>query len=133
MHGNADAIWLTKGDKNVVFDIKIYTPKGVVFCMNLHCKVQLTEKVLVAMTINDAHDRFGHVEEETTKAMAKGLGITLKPQAMVPCEACATGKARQKNLPTNTEHEVAKKGKDCIFLDISTIKNMDDKRVYKSN
>jgi hypothetical protein len=133
LHGNAEAIWLTKGDKKVVFDIKIHTPKGMVFCMNLRCKVQLIEKALIAMTINEAHNHFGHMGEETTKAMAKALGITLKPGAMVPCEACATGKARQKNLPTNTKHEVAKKGEDRIFLDISTIKNKDDKRVYKSN
>jgi hypothetical protein len=93
LHGNTEAIWLTKDNKKVVFDIKIHTPKGVVFCMNLRRKVQLTKKALVAITINDAHDRFGHVGKETTKAMAKGLGITLKPGAMIPCEACATGKA----------------------------------------
>jgi hypothetical protein len=61
LHGNAEAIWLTKGNQKVVFDIKIHTPKGVVFCMNLQCKVQFTEKEVVVMTINDAHDRFGHV------------------------------------------------------------------------
>jgi hypothetical protein len=133
LHGNAEAIWLTKDDKKVVFNIKIHKPKGVVFCMNLHPQVQLTEKALVAMTINDAHDRFGHVGEETPKVMAKGLGITLKPGAMVPCEVCTTGKARQKNLPTNAEHEVAKKGKNRIFLDIISIKNKDNKCVYKSN
>jgi Zinc knuckle len=94
LHGNAEAIWLAKGNKKVVFDIKIHTPKGVVFCMNLCCKVQLTKKALVTITINDAHDCFGHVSKETTKAMANGLGITLKPGAMIPCEACATEKAR---------------------------------------
>jgi Zinc knuckle len=94
LHGNAEAIWLAKGNKEVVFDIKIHTPKGVVFCMNLCCKVQLTKKALVTITINDAHDCFGHVSKETTKAMANGLGITLKPGAMIPCEACATEKAR---------------------------------------
>jgi hypothetical protein len=48
LHGNTKGIWLTKGDKKVVFDIKIHTPKGVVFCMNLHHKVQLTKKALIA-------------------------------------------------------------------------------------
>jgi hypothetical protein len=74
----------------------------------------------------------GHLGEESTRA-AKGLGMIIKQGPMQPCEACAAGKARQKNLPTNTEHEVAKKGEDRIFLDISTIKTKDGKHVYKSN
>jgi hypothetical protein len=31
--GNADAIWLTKGDVEIKFDIKIPTPKGVLYAM----------------------------------------------------------------------------------------------------
>jgi hypothetical protein len=31
--GNADAIWLTKGDVKIKFDIKIPTPKGVLYAM----------------------------------------------------------------------------------------------------
>jgi hypothetical protein len=31
--GNADAIWLTKGDIEIKFDIKIPTPKGILYAM----------------------------------------------------------------------------------------------------
>jgi hypothetical protein len=31
--GNAGAIWLTKGDVEIKFDIKIPTPKGVLYAM----------------------------------------------------------------------------------------------------
>jgi hypothetical protein len=31
--GNADTIWLTKGDIKIKFDIKIPTPKGVIYAM----------------------------------------------------------------------------------------------------
>ena len=30
--GNANAIWLEKGDYKILFDIKIKTPKGALFC-----------------------------------------------------------------------------------------------------
>jgi hypothetical protein len=38
LHGNRDAIWLTKEDKTVVFDIKIKTSEGMVFAMNVNGK-----------------------------------------------------------------------------------------------
>jgi hypothetical protein len=35
LHGDRDAIWLTKEDKTIVFDIKIKTSEGLVFAINV--------------------------------------------------------------------------------------------------
>ena len=51
------------------------------------------------------------------------------------CEACAAGKAKQKNVPKESDHEPAKLCNERMFLDISTVnakKNMDIK-VTKKN
>ncbi len=40
----------------------------------------------------------------------------------MPCEVCAAGKAKQKNVLKETEHEPAEKGTNQIFLDIASVK-----------
>jgi hypothetical protein len=41
-----------------------------------------------------------------------------------PCEACAAGKAKQKNVPKESEHKLANKDANQIFLDIATVKKL---------
>jgi hypothetical protein len=41
-----------------------------------------------------------------------------------PCEACAAGKAKQKNVPKESEHKPADKDANRIFLDIATVKKL---------
>jgi hypothetical protein len=38
------------------------------------------------------------------------------------CEACAIGKAKQKNVPQISEGTPTKDGKNCIYLDIAMVK-----------
>eukprot|EP00957_Ditylum_brightwellii_P073664 5597242-Ditylum_brightwellii.AAC.1 len=45
---------------------------------------------------------------------------------MKTCEACAVGKARQKNVPKDSSHEHATKPGERIFIDITTIKGKKD-------
>ena len=51
------------------------------------------------MTLKDAHERFGHMNEELTRKSAKHLGIHLGKGTMAPCLACSTAKAKEKKLP----------------------------------
>jgi hypothetical protein len=41
-----------------------------------------------------------------------------------PCEACTIAKAKQKNVPKESEHAPARAGENRIFLDIATIKKV---------
>jgi hypothetical protein len=51
------------------------------------------------LTIQQAHDKFGHVGGDKTKEIAKALNIKItKGKVMLPCAACAAGKAKQKNI-----------------------------------
>jgi hypothetical protein len=52
-----------------------------------------------SIPIQQAHDRLGHPGEDMTRMMAKELGWKLSPENLKPGDACAAGKAKQKNLP----------------------------------
>jgi hypothetical protein len=41
---------------------------------------------------------------------------------MKPCAACAAAKAKQKNVPKESDHEPATGSNRQIFLDIATVK-----------
>ena len=76
------------------------------------------------MTVQRAHEVFGHCDEEKTRSTAKLLGIELaRAGKLGPCEACATAKAKQKNVPKeNSDGSIAAKpGEARIYLDISSI------------
>jgi hypothetical protein len=38
LHGDTNAIWIMKGENKIVFDIRIETPEGLVFAININCK-----------------------------------------------------------------------------------------------
>jgi hypothetical protein len=57
------------------------------------------------MNIAQVHKQFGHMGEDATKKAAKALGITIMPGSLGPCESCAAGKAKQKNLPKSSYEE----------------------------
>jgi hypothetical protein len=44
------------------------------------------------------------------------------PGTLKPCEACAAGKAKQKNVPKNCDEEKIKNDESQIYLDIATVK-----------
>jgi hypothetical protein len=76
--GNADAIWLTKGDIEIKFDIKIPTPKGVLYAMYHEYKTEIDAPTTTAagiananiiqtpkrMTVKKARDMLGHINEK---------------------------------------------------------------------
>jgi hypothetical protein len=132
-----------------VFDIKIETKKGAVYCA--YIKRSSSEigaaaaNSQVQMTVQQAHSKLGHLSEALTRQAAATLGWKLSG-TMTPCEVCAIGKANQKNLPKNLlddenaststskdpnseEPEIVKEDQGKWFLDIASIKKREGKPV----
>ena len=130
LSGNDQALTLAKGDCEISFDIQIPTPKGKLFAMyvkrheNREVGNALRDGKTVRMNFNEAHDKLGHMSNTLTKATAKQLGWQLIG-AIKPCESCAIAKAKQKNVPKKSEHQIATKNGERIFLDISSVKTME--------
>jgi hypothetical protein len=133
LHGDDKAIWLTKGENKITFDIIIPTPEGMVSAMYFNRNEEIanvnvngtgpTVVAPVTMNIEQAHAKFGHSTEEDARKTAKELGITLTRGTLRPCEACTVAKAKQKNLIKKSTHISAiKKDERRIFIDISTVK-----------
>ena len=58
------------------------------------------------------------------------MGFKLTCGSFQTCKSCATGKAKQKNVPQVNDYNPGTKSNERIFLDISTIKEpMGDKKV----
>ena len=57
------------------------------------------------------------------------MGFELTHGSLQTCESCATSKAKQKNVPQTSDHNLATKSNEQVSLDISTIKESkgDDK------
>lgn len=105
LEGDANSIVLIKGRSELRFDIKVETRRGVVFCAYLKRRENDEEVSGIAlikstMTVERAHGLSGHSHELATRKAAKHLEWVLTPGPMKPCEGCATGKSRQKNVPT---------------------------------
>jgi hypothetical protein len=87
LHDNAKAIWLTKGDDTIIFDIIIPTPEGMVFAVYFNRNEEIVsvhvnatgpaEAAPVTMSIEQVHAKFGHTNEEDIRKTAKELGIVL--------------------------------------------------------
>jgi len=128
--GQKSKMILKKDDHELVFDIAIRTPKGVLYAIYLKRTSEIagaaTDKK-IRVTIAQAHGRLGHCGEDVTRKTAKLLGWELIPGPMMPCESCAAGKAKQKNVPKISEGKPAEDGKSRIFLDIATVKSKEGK------
>jgi hypothetical protein len=75
------------------------------------------------MPIMKAHDLLEHCDEDMTHKAAREYPWLLTG-SWKPCEACAAGKAKQKNVPKELEHKPADKDANQIFLDIATVKKL---------
>ena len=107
-----------KDGQEVCFDIIILTPKGALYCMYYKRE---TEKALAAtmsgtkLNVLKAHDLLGHCSEEMTWAATKLMGWVLTSSWKL-CESCAAAKAKQKNVPKESEHTKAVKGETASSL-----------------
>ena len=80
---------------------------------------------VLEMSVNQAHQRLGHPIEQTTRATAAELGWKLTRGSMKPCENCAKGKVKQKNMPKDSHGEKPAAPNDLWFHDIATVKPSD--------
>ena len=52
----------------------------------------------VEMTVQQAHEKLGHINERATKEIAKNLGWQLMDNQPLNCAPCVAGKAKQDSL-----------------------------------
>ena len=52
----------------------------------------------VKMSVQQAHEKLGHINKRVTKEIAKSLGWSLTDNQPLNCAACMAGKAKQKSL-----------------------------------
>jgi hypothetical protein len=124
--GDGEQIWIFKENARIDFDIKFPTPKGALYAMYFKCNMETglaATSTGAKMPIMKAHSLLGHCNEDTTHKAAGEYGWLLTG-SWKPCEACAAGKARQKNVPKESEHKPADKDANQIFLDIETVKKL---------
>jgi hypothetical protein len=150
--GNADAIWLTKGDVEIVFDIKIPTPKGNLYAMYNPRKTEVAAPTTNAATAGaaatiaavipapkrmsgkKAHAILGHINEKAVRKTVIALGWELTRGTLGVCEPCTEAKAKQKYLPRHPDAPPSTKDEKRIYLDIATIKETKNGlKVYKGN
>ena len=139
--GDKDSIWISKGGRKVIFDIKIKTPKGAIFCAYFKRKIDSEQEMAAAVTeskktINAdvAHGLLGHMNDADARMAAKNLGYELVKKGMTPCGACAEAKSKQRSLPSRTAtirvevepKQVVKMVNERVHLDISSVKNPQD-------
>ena len=70
--------------------------------------------------VNLMHGALGHPSEQTVRATAALLGVTLTG-SFVKCESCAIAKIRQKNVPKTVKIRTSKPG-ELVHFDVSSIK-----------
>jgi hypothetical protein len=151
LSGDANAIWLTKGDVEIKFDIKIPTSKGVLYAMCHQRDTEIAAPTVVAlnlttpavtaiaptpkqMSIKKAHNMLGHINEKAVRKTALALGWELTKGTLGVCEPCTEAKAKQKNLPRHPHTPPSTKDESRIYLDITTIrKTKNGPKVYKGN
>jgi hypothetical protein len=99
---------LTRNKQEIVFDIEIPTPNGVIYAMYIEHESEIMGTTMdksTKMSIKQTHEKLGHSAEDTTRKTAKQLGWTLSPGMLEPCDVCAAAKGKQKNVPKNRDEE----------------------------
>jgi hypothetical protein len=88
--GDENSIWLEKGRSKIVFDIKINTSTGAIYCAYVKRKFELINlstdgtRKEVTYTVLQAHERLGHSNEDATRATADVIGMELRKGGWEP-------------------------------------------------
>ena len=137
LHGDKDKIWITKGQHKVVFDIKIPTKHGAVYCM--YFERDIPEPTAASLTNNNdptpkvsltnerAHDLFVHVNQDKVRETCKYLNWNITRSSFPPCESCSVGKAKRKNLPVHDEPNHGDDDVRRMYLDIHSLRDKEGK------
>ena len=115
---------IRKGDFVLPFDQIIKTGTGFIIgakiLRNTADSAMATMSEGVKVPYPKLHEVLGHPGEAKARATAKYMGWQVTGKA-TPCENCAIGKAKQKNVP-KTSAERSKIPGERLYLDISSIK-----------
>jgi hypothetical protein len=134
LKGDKQSMVLEKKEQQIFFNICIPTPKGMLFAMYVKPVQREAEmgnagsdgSAGVKLSNTQAHERLGHMSSAHTKATAKQLGWTITG-VVNTCKSCAFAKAKQKNVPkTSEQHVVATENGQRVFLDMLSIKIMEN-------
>ena len=124
MIGDEDKIVYEKDGKQIVFDIKIKSPDGMLLAARMtrtNIEVGGAHAREKTLSINEAHEQLGHMGEDDTRAAAKELGWTVTRGKFGVCESCAISKAKQKRVKTKEPKEKSDEVNGRIYLDMSRI------------
>jgi len=125
LEGNSDGLKLKKGKTTLTFNIKIPTPKGMLFGMQIKSKEEMicgAKDGVVTIDIQEAHSKLGHISFAATRKIAQSMSWVLTGKIR-PCESCAVGKARRQNIVKRSNHKIADKIGQRIFIDLTSVKN----------
>jgi hypothetical protein len=109
--GNTEVLWFTKGNTVIKLDIEIPTKNGCIFGIYLKREVEVSA-MQMKTTVMQAHEKLGHCSEDLK--IGKSLRWDITKGSFNVCEACTITKARQKNVPKESEHVLA--GKPNAYL-----------------
>ncbi len=124
-----DGITLEKNGHVIKFDMRVETPKGVLWCVyikrndadgelaaglsdekmdseSIQKDVEVLEPIL-KMQIGRAHAILSHASEGVTRKMAAALNMLITRGGLKTCEPCAIAKAKQMNVANESEGEKA--------------------------
>ena len=136
--GDDETMWLTKGERTVTFDIKIPTPKGTLYAMYFkrESKPEIAAVGIqgtIKVNYQEMHDKLGHCNEDMTRKAAKLLGFEIASGNVTPCEACTIAKAKQQNVPKESQHIPAKESNGRVYLDIASLRSTDDNKISSNS
>jgi hypothetical protein len=130
---NVQGIILERARHKMCFDIRIETKKGVLWvgCMKRYNTEQMGIGLATGpqLTGQMAHGRLGRMSEDSTTKAAKALDWSLVPGNVSPCEDCAIGKGRQKNVPKDTGSLIATMESSRAYLDCTSFKDKHTQKV----
>ena len=127
--GDRDKLVYTKDGNELIFDIKVHTPEGMLLCARLKRTANevggaVTEESPVkTISIQKAHRELGHMGKEDTRKTAAALGWHVTRGKLDTCESCAIGKAKQKKVKTQAPKEKHKEINGRVYLDSTRIVN----------
>ncbi len=138
LEGTKHSLTLCDKTRLIVFAIMVHTPNGVLYCARFTRKLGKSEtanpvvqgeedslkiaKKILKVNIKWAHDCLGHLSKDVTCKIAAQLGMELSRIAFKTCEACAIGKAKQRNIPKEALSKKATIFNGRLGHDLSKIK-----------
>eukprot|EP00957_Ditylum_brightwellii_P113341 8643040-Ditylum_brightwellii.AAC.1 len=98
LHGNNNAVWITKGGHKVKFDICIETKEGIIFeaymkrVLTIDVATAGADEAAMCVNINCMHKLLGHTDKDWTRRTTKYLGWEIMCGGFKPCKSCAIRK-----------------------------------------